>query len=148
MTDLLPCPFCPDGGKPYIDHSHDPDGCYWAKVKCHTCGASSRGQWASDRSDACPIFYAEVREEWNRRAQPAPGAEPVAWAATSEECSVEALRRDAERYRWLRDEAQSSWEGERGPVLVHSTPWTHTRWREELDAAIDAAIAQQEADHE
>lgn len=72
MTDLLPCPFCPDGGKPYIDHSHDPDGCYWAKVKCHTCGASTRGKWASDRSDTCLIFFEEVREEWNRRAQPAP----------------------------------------------------------------------------
>lgn len=64
--ELKPCPFC--GGPADIRHSHDEDGCYWAAVKCRKCGASTRGKWASNRSDTCPIFYGEVRDEWNRLA--------------------------------------------------------------------------------
>ena len=54
---------------------------------------------------------------------------------------VEALRVDAERYRWLRENALSSFDtvldGGRA-ALVHAVRWS-ADWREELDAAIDAA---------
>jgi hypothetical protein len=57
---------------------------------------------------------------------------------------VEALRKDAERYRWLRDEA---WGGnnKRGPHLVEfkpgHTPSFFTELAEQAaDAAIDAAM--------
>lgn len=68
MSELKPCPFC--GGKGAIKHKHDVDGCLWASVACLDCGCGTRGKWVSDSSDACPIFYAEVRDEWNRRPEP------------------------------------------------------------------------------
>lgn len=70
-VELLPCPFC--GGTPGMAHSYDADGCYWARVRCDACGAQTRGRWASNRGDACPIFYGEVRSEWNQRTASACG---------------------------------------------------------------------------
>jgi len=73
MTDeLKPCPFC-DGGKPFISYEADSDGMgEFVSVKCGGCGAQSRQHFASN-GNACPQFFAEVRESWNRRTtQPAP----------------------------------------------------------------------------
>ena len=76
---LAACPFC--GGRSAIRTSEDADGCYWAKVRCDSCGAESRGKWANSSADTCPIFYAEVRDEWNRRvSEHGGGGEAVAWA--------------------------------------------------------------------
>lgn len=69
---LLPCPFC--GAAAHIAHSEDQDGCYWAKVRCSGCGVESRGRWASNRSTNWPIFYGEVRDEWNTRTTEKPPA--------------------------------------------------------------------------
>lgn len=51
------------------------------------------------------------------------------------------LKRDAERWRWLREKTQSDVDGYRNgiPVLVHADEWC-PEWRERLDAAIDAAM--------
>jgi hypothetical protein len=73
MSELKSCPFC--GKKATLTHSYDPDGCYWAYIKCNGCEVRSRGKWTSVRSDACPLFYEEVRDEWNTRAQAATGAQ-------------------------------------------------------------------------
>ena len=40
----------------------------WRYVQCKKCGLRTRGKWASDSSNICPIFLGEVRDEWNRRA--------------------------------------------------------------------------------
>ena len=54
---------------------------------------------------------------------------------------VEALREDAERYRWLRETSANGWSNgdDYEPVLVFVTTADSKSWREELDAAIDAA---------
>ena len=64
--ELKPCPFC--NGSAHIRPSQDADGCFWSWVQCNQCGARTQGDWASNRSETCPIFYEGVREEWNRRA--------------------------------------------------------------------------------
>ncbi|MBC3948332.1 ead/Ea22-like family protein [Pseudomonas folii] len=54
----------------------------------------------------------------------------------------EALRQDAERYRWLREGAQQDVDGWRNdvPVLVHAL--SHVpEWKERLDKYIDAAMS-------
>lgn len=66
---LKSCPFC--GENAGVHHAYDEDGCYWAYVKCQGCGVRTSGKWISNRNDACPIFYAEVRDAWNRRTPPA-----------------------------------------------------------------------------
>lgn len=53
----------------------------------------------------------------------------------------EAARVDAERYRWLRENALNGWDTvleEGNPALIHAVRWS-ADWREKLDAAIDAA---------
>lgn len=44
--------------------------------------------------------------------------------------------RDAERYRWLRDEGDSTW----NPLVKRKSSWT----TKQIDAAIDAAMAARE----
>lgn len=50
---------------------------------------------------------------------------------------------DAERYRWLRSRCQYGFEDHDGPQLIHRNGETgacqNANWREDLDAAIDAA---------
>lgn len=46
--ELLPCPFCADGGRPVLHHAKG--------VKCHKCGA-----WG-------PAFDFAQPEDWNTRA--------------------------------------------------------------------------------
>lgn len=82
-VELLPCPFC--GGQPHMQSDSDVDGCYWSKVRCGSCGAATRGKWASSSANTCPQWYAEVREEWNRRAC-------VAHATAAKDAEIEALR--------------------------------------------------------
>lgn len=65
MAELKPCPFC--GGKAQIARESDPDGGgTFYTVKCHRCGAETAPRFASHGND-CPQFYAEVREQWDRR---------------------------------------------------------------------------------
>src|SRR3990167_2277046 len=51
-------------------------------------------------------------------------------------------REDAERYRWLKRNCQYGFEDHDGPQLIHRNgetgPHQNTKWREQLDAAIDA----------
>lgn len=53
-TPLLPCPFCPDGGKPTRRHNQQ-DTEHW--VTCATCGGM--GPWRKFRKDA--------DHAWNQR---------------------------------------------------------------------------------
>lgn len=72
-AELKPCPFCGDK-RVAIHYEHDPDGFgKFSIVRCHACGAQSQGVFASTGND-CPLHYEEVRDAWNRRATPAPGA--------------------------------------------------------------------------
>jgi len=54
----------------------------------------------------------------------------------------EVLRKDAERYQWLRENAQQDVDGWRNetPVLVHAM--SHTpEWKARIDESIDAGMA-------
>jgi hypothetical protein len=61
----------------------------------------------------------------------------IAWGMDCARGELEELRRDAERYRWLRDECGDS------TIGAYQHPWDNRRraWLSgsELDAAIDAA---------
>ena len=58
-----------------------------------------------------------------------------------DQLEIEALRKDAERYRWLRDLCGDT------SIGVYEHPWDNTmrNWlaNDQLDAAIDAAIKEQ-----
>lgn len=69
MSDLKCCPFC--GGKGQIrDEAGDPfdDIGRFYYVRCVDCRAQSGSKYASNGND-CPIFYEEVRQEWNQRSE-------------------------------------------------------------------------------
>jgi hypothetical protein len=66
MSELKPCPFCGDS-KAYISRETDPDNCLWVKIQCRKCDAASSPKWCSRGNDD-PLFYEEIREAWNRRA--------------------------------------------------------------------------------
>ena len=134
MPKLLPCPVC--DGSASMRNTWDPDGCYWAHIECDKCGTRSRGNWVTSQMDACPIFYQEVRDAWNARA-----------SHDRLSAEVEALRKDAERYQWLR---------ERNALLGDQPIFTAIRVAdpdtgrfdyndliagEEMDAAVDQAMA-------
>ena len=59
----------------------------------------------------------------------------------------DALAKDAARYRWLRRNCQYGFEDHDGPQLIHRNgetgPHQNARWREDLDAAIDAEMEKQ-----
>jgi hypothetical protein len=63
--ELLPCPFC--AASAYVARERDPDDIAWGYVRCRGCGVRTRGKWYSAGND-CPQLYAEIRDEWNRRA--------------------------------------------------------------------------------
>ena len=74
---LLPCPFCPDGGKPYTDaYVHG-----WeivARVGCNKCGIGFddyglTGMGRDAQADADALLPPLV-EKWNRRATVMQGA--------------------------------------------------------------------------
>ena len=63
-NELKPCPFC--GGNSISFRSTpdmDTDGKFHC-VSCNECGAKSREKFAMD---ACPLFYEELRNQWNTR---------------------------------------------------------------------------------
>lgn len=66
MNNLKPCPFCGDNNA-FMRTDYDTDGsnCTWKYIECK-CGIRTRGKWFSGSND-CPIFYEEVRYEWNKR---------------------------------------------------------------------------------
>ncbi|EME1467920.1 Lar family restriction alleviation protein [Serratia marcescens] len=73
MPALKPCPFC--GGAAHITSEvGDPwdDIGKFHYVRCGTCRARSGAKYASNGND-CPIFYQEVRAEWNHRSGDAEG---------------------------------------------------------------------------
>jgi Lar family restriction alleviation protein len=70
---LAPCPFC--GGKAGQCTEHDADMVLWGYVACSSCGVRTRGSFG----DLCPITWAEIRAEWNRRATPPSAAPAAAW---------------------------------------------------------------------
>ena len=109
LTKLAACPFC--GGKSHIGRESDLDGFgTFYFVQCDKCRARSGQKYVSTGND-CPLFYAEVRDEWNRRAQaPAAGA-----------------LRDAERWRVWR---------ELGKHEAADIAWLNAG--EDRDAALDA----------
>ena len=55
---------------------------------------------------------------------------------------IEVLRKDAERYRWLRENAQQDVDGWRNdvPVLVHALSYV-PEWKGRIDESIDAAMS-------
>ncbi len=68
---LKPCAHC--GGKAHVLTDYDANGITWKFVGCWDCGLRTRGKWLSSPSDDCPMFYEDVRAEWN--ARPVSGGE-------------------------------------------------------------------------
>lgn len=65
MSDSLkPCPCC--GGKGRIRSDYDADMTRWHHVECDDCPMRTKGKWHSDGND-CPLYYQEIRDEWNNR---------------------------------------------------------------------------------
>lgn len=64
---LKPCPFC--GGRGHIAKDPDLNHGDFYFVKCAKCRSKSAEFHANE---TCPIFYAQVRDAWNRRADLAP----------------------------------------------------------------------------
>lgn len=79
---LKPCPFC--GGRGHIAKDPDLNHGDFYFVKCAKCRAKSTEFHANE---TCPIFYAQVRDAWNTRADLAPTPQDARVAAL-----VEALR--------------------------------------------------------
>lgn len=69
MSELKPCPFCGYRHVYVKSEAADPfdDVGRFYYVYCPNCQARSGASYASNGND-CPIFYSEVRDEWNRRA--------------------------------------------------------------------------------
>ncbi len=73
MSETAPCPWCEDGGKPFLHKEHHPQFAY--SVMCHTCGA--RGPHVKFTHDSGRKSYDEhvapFKEEatrlWNERYQ-------------------------------------------------------------------------------
>ncbi|HFN3475744.1 TPA: Lar family restriction alleviation protein [Enterobacter hormaechei] len=70
MSNLLPCPFC--GGVAHVaseaEHPEYGSGGRFYFVRCGSCRAQSGSKYAGPGND-CPIFYSEVRSEWNQRTE-------------------------------------------------------------------------------
>ena len=61
--ELKPCPFC--GGKGHLSKDPDPDHGDFYCIKCSGCRSKSPEFHASE---TCPIFFGQVRDAWNTRA--------------------------------------------------------------------------------
>ena len=94
-------------------------------AQCNSWASAEVGFWKA----RCLSADAELKYQQQRAEQA--------------ELRAEAERKDAERYRWLRENCQYGFEDHDGPQLVHRNgetgPHQNPRWREQLDAAIDAA---------
>ena len=106
-------------------------------------------------------------DQWNDQSEPWPahtGNSPAEWiqnaaiiaAEGNKQASAEIarlhgenefLRKDAERYRWLRERAQQDVDGWRNevPVLVHALSHV-SEWKDRIDESIDDAMSK-EASH-
>lgn len=75
--ELKPCPFCGNEAVSIQSESDHPEygsGGRFYYVRCPSCRAQSGSKYAHE---VCPIFYSEVRQEWNNRAAPpAPFVDP------------------------------------------------------------------------
>ena len=117
-VDLLPCPFCGEAPKYKI----------WSDNNYHCVGCESCGYEFDYLANV-----EEVIDAWNTRA-----------AAKVIESALAGDRRDADRYRWLRDVSRpehgmfylSVWAG------LHQVKWTPEKVDETIDDAMkrDAAI--------
>lgn len=118
--ELKPCPFC--GGQPYHDET-DEGGHF---IACSKCGGGTNLRFAHG-DDPYPL----LAEQWNRRA------------LLSDD--LEALRRDAMRYRWLRDFDNGGALSVGKSYEFGDCGWERVEWlyENELDAIIDAAMAQE-----
>lgn len=152
---LLPCPFC--GGEAEIDkrrHFYDYHGlpgegvaiyCINNNPPCHADMMLCRGDlpdWTAEE------MVEHLSEAWNRRATVIATAELAAKDAEISALSAdlwntrpreyESLRRDAERYRWLRNSGLVYlWEGH------DDSGWSASLGKsvdDAADMAIDAAI--------
>lgn len=56
--------FCGDLPKMKTEYSSDYSDTTWKYIQCDTCRVRTLGKWYSKGND-CPIFYQEVRDEWN-----------------------------------------------------------------------------------
>lgn len=65
---LLECPFCGSGSEIRTSYDNDGSNAVWKFVQCNGCGSRTMGKWFSPGND-CPLFYEEVRDQWNRRAK-------------------------------------------------------------------------------
>lgn len=97
MTDstdnaLKPCPFC--GGVGHMAKDPDMNWGDFYSIKCGACRAKSPEFHASE---TCPVFFAQVRDAWNRRADLAPdpmGAvkvKPLEWDGAGDRLSASAF---------------------------------------------------------
>ena len=95
------------------------------------------------------VRYEDYAAEVERLRAEKDAVKIAAWDKSSEQLREmarlrlerDALRADAERYRWLRDNACHEWFDEDYPVQIVNQvlPVHPAKWREETDAAIDAA---------
>jgi transcription elongation factor Elf1 len=129
--NVKPCPFCGHVGISLAEGTTY----RWRVAECSECGARCgeirvQTSGAGTRQEWEAVGVVNAIEEWNKRTEPADLAE---------------ARRDAERYRWLR-EAQNDDIGVVqgfGTVDVGGTgvadTYERVLYRANLDAAIDAA---------
>ena len=66
MSDLKACPCC-GSERVRLTKTYDTDGTEWHYVECADCGLRTRGKWVSTPDNTCPIFFEEVRSQWNHR---------------------------------------------------------------------------------
>jgi len=62
--ELKPCPFCGKMASMSKDSDTDGYGAFYF-IKCNSCRAKSPEFYAVE---ACPIFFTQVRDAWNTRA--------------------------------------------------------------------------------
>ena len=96
-----------------------------------------------DASFWCGEYDEDSREDyWALRSKEISASLAIKAFVSRLERELAAVRKDAERYRWLRSNCQYGFEDQDGPQLIHRNgetgPHQNARWREHLDAAIDA----------
>lgn len=130
MSDALkPCPFC--GANPTGPTKTTPfGGCderngynFTVQIRCHGCGATVSTDSSRDKSGWC-----------NDTGQAMSKA--VATWNTRQHAEIEALRKDAARYRWLRIQDDDNFEF----AVVKNPHFDVYDSPHELDAAIDTAM--------
>lgn len=133
MSDLLPCPFCPDGG----DVQTPP--ALFGDVICRRCRASAPQSTWNRRAPAPATSDAENEPATVTHPDGCPTEKAVLERFWREHQSAPSDAEDAARYRWLRQD-QEGFE-----VSVAETDddgyehWVSAYPPDELDAAIDAA---------